>query len=62
MDGTGFVINEFVGPAVLPGNRIVRLCDFVFHTSYFIISQIYGNIVVSIIAQLSVHSCAEQSS
>lgn len=62
MDSTGFVINEFVGPAGLPGNRIMRSCHFVFHTSYFIISQIYGNIGVSIIAQLSVHSCAEQSS
>lgn len=37
MDSTGFVINEFIGPAGLPGNRIMRLCHFVFHTSYFIL-------------------------
>lgn len=41
MDSTAFVVNEFVGPAGLSGNRIMRSSHFVFHTSYFIISPIY---------------------
>lgn len=52
-------MNEFDGPEAA-GKSEMRSRHFVLHTSCFIIPK-YMVIGVSIIAQLSVHSCAEQS-
>jgi hypothetical protein len=61
MDSIWFIMNEFDGPGAARKSEIMRSHHFVLHTSYFIIPK-YMVIGVSIIAQLSVHSCAEQSS